>query len=260
MAQKVQKVVDEQKKWDEEKWPARKESVYRESFFRKAQEGERDINDITQKDIEQMREWIGVRTPGRGRVFNQEVNRDNLRHLAQGDGNLNPLYFDEDYAKKTRWGGLIAPPSFIHCTGTTLPQEGQRHRPAGALRGLQGLYSGDDCYYYRPIRPGDFVWEMEYLYDVELKKSQFSGQTVFSRTLSVMANQKGELICVRKNLLITSGRQTKTDEKGHGERKKYAHIRKQYYTPEDIKRIDDDMDREEIRGANPRYWEDVNEG
>ncbi|MBI4283373.1 MAG: hypothetical protein HY663_02750, partial [Chloroflexi bacterium] len=93
-----------------------------------------------------------------------------------------------------------------------------------------------------------------------LKKSQFSGQTVFRRNLTVMVNQKGELVCVRKGLNITGGRQTKTDEKGYGERKKYAHIRKQYYTPEDIKRIDDDMDREEIRGANPRYWEDVNEG
>ena len=236
----------EQKKWDEEKWAERKESVYQDLFFRKEQEGERDIRDITEKDIEQMRQFIGIKQPGGGRVFNQECNIDNLRHLAQGDGNLNPLYYDSEYAKKTRWGGLIAPPTFVHCTGTTLPQDGQRARPAGALRGLQGLYSGDDCYYYRPIHPGDFIWSTGYLYDIELKKSQFSGQTVFNRTLEVMANQNGELICARKNLNITGGRQTKTDESGYGERKKYAHLKKQYYTTEDITRIDADMDREDV--------------
>ncbi len=253
---------DEQLRWDKEKWPARKESIYHELFFRKAEEGERDVTAITEKDVELMREGVGIRTGGQdpGRHFNQECTRDNLRHLAQGNGDLNPLYYDEEYANKTRWGGVIAPPTFIHCTGTDMPQKEARKRTAGALRGIQALYSGDDCYYYRPIRPGDFVWRTGYLYDAQLKKSQFSGQTVFTWHLQVMANQKGELLCVKKTLVIHSGRQTKTDEKGYGERKKYSHIKKQYYTPEDIKRIDADMDREEIRGANPRYWEDVNEG
>ncbi len=255
---------DEQLRWDKEKWAARKESVYHELFFRQAEEGERDIMAITEKDVEEMKKDIGTRTAVEvpGRVFNQEVTRDALRHLAQGDGNLNPLYYDEEYAEKTRWGGLIAPPTFLHCTGSGAPQkETGRRRTAGVTRGLQSFYSGDDCYYYRPIRPGDFLWRgASYPYSVELKKSAFSGQTLIRRNLTVFRNQRGEVVVVRINLGITGGRQTKTDEKGYGERKKYSHIKKQYYTPEDIKRIDADMDREEIRGANPRYWEDVNEG
>ena len=258
----------EQRKWDEEKWPGRKESVYAELFGRKE---ERDITSIiTDEDIERMREGIGVRRGGGGpgRAFNLECNRDNLRHLAQGNGDLNPLYWNEEYAKNTRWGGLIAPPNFLHCTGTSAPQEfplreTKRSRGGGdtGLRGIQTLYSGEDCYFYRPIRPGDFVWTgAGYLYDVQAKKSEFSGIAVHSWNLGAMANQKGELLCVRKTLFIATGRQTKVDKDGYGERKKYANLKKQYYTPEDIKRIDADMDREEIRGAKPRYWEDVNEG
>ncbi|MFC2072612.1 MaoC family dehydratase N-terminal domain-containing protein, partial [Chloroflexota bacterium] len=190
-----QKTWDEQKRWDEEKWPGRKESVYNELFFRKAQEGERSILDVTEKDIEQMRkDWVGVRTGGEGagRVFNQECNVDNLRHMAQGDGNLNPLYYDPEYAKKTRWGSVIGSPNFNKSAGTSVPQEEARKMPAGVTRGLQGFYSGDECYYYRPVRPGDFVWRTGYLYDAQLKKSQFSGQTIFTWQASVQVNQKGE--------------------------------------------------------------------
>ena len=67
-------------------------------------------------------------------------------------------------------------------------------------------------------------------------------------------------MAVRMGGSFTLGRQRDSDQPGGGERKKYARRQKAYYTPEDIKRIDADLDREEIRGANPRYWEDVNEG
>lgn len=36
-----------------------------------------------------------------------------IHRYCRSVGDLHPLYFDEDYACKTRWGGIVAPPS-IH--------------------------------------------------------------------------------------------------------------------------------------------------
>ena len=235
----------------QETTPDKKKGMYDELFGRKEERV------FTDEDVELMKERIGIDMVSE-RPFNQECTRDNLRHLAQGNGDINPLFFDEEYARNTRWGGLVAPPTFMHCTGTTLKRAltaEERARGAGALRGIQALYSGDDCYYYRPLHPGDFVWTRAYLNQVYVKQSEFTGRTVFTIHRRIMANQRGELICAADMLVIWAGRQRKV-----GERKKYAAIKKQYYTPEDIMRIDADMDREEVRGANPRYWEDVNEG
>jgi hypothetical protein len=61
-------------------------------------------------------------------------------------------------------------------------------------------------------------------------------------------------VCVSRSLIIRTQR-TKT--RGLG---KYRDVPIQTYTPEDIARIDADYEKEEIRGANPRYWEDATVG
>ena len=41
------------------------------------------------------------------------ITADIIQRYARSIGDMNPLYFDEEYAKTTRFGGLISPPS-IH--------------------------------------------------------------------------------------------------------------------------------------------------
>ncbi len=41
------------------------------------------------------------------------LTKEMIQKLAKAIGDLNPLYFDEEYAKKSSFGGLIAPP-YIH--------------------------------------------------------------------------------------------------------------------------------------------------
>ena len=38
-------------------------------------------------------------------------------------GDMNPLWRDEEYAKKTRWGGIIAPPAFYATMGISEKKE-----------------------------------------------------------------------------------------------------------------------------------------
>jgi len=46
--------------------------------------------------------------PGR-----EVVDISSIRRYAQAISDLNPLYLDEEYAKKSEYGGIIAPPTFI---------------------------------------------------------------------------------------------------------------------------------------------------
>ena len=229
-----------------------KRRMYAELF------GEKEERVITHRDVELMRERIGIEVP-LTQPYNEECTKDGLRKLASGDGNLNPLYWNDDYAMQTRWGGAVASPTFIHSTGTSVKRElapDEKARGAGALSGIQLWDGGEDCYYYRPIRLEDFIWSKRYLTDMAVKKSQFAGTIVITRARQFWANDKGELLAASTKTSIWGGR-----ERIPGERAKYAHIKgKHRYTPEDIVRIDADLDKEEIRGSNPRYWEDVNEG
>ena len=43
-----------------------------------------------------------------------EATRDSIRHWAHATGDRNSLYLDEAYAKRSRHGGLIAPPCQLY--------------------------------------------------------------------------------------------------------------------------------------------------
>lgn len=45
-------------------------------------------------------------------INNKVATADLIRHYADGIGDTNPLWRSEEYAKNTRYGGIIAPPGF----------------------------------------------------------------------------------------------------------------------------------------------------
>jgi acyl dehydratase len=47
---------------------------------------------------------------------NTQITRDSIRHFGDAIGDLNPLYCDREYAKKTKYGCFIAPPATPHNT------------------------------------------------------------------------------------------------------------------------------------------------
>ena len=67
-------------------------------------------------------------------------------------------------------------------------------------------------------------------------------------------NQRGEIVAINKRETMRVERRA-AKEKG-----KYAHITKCKYTQEELKALDEAYEREEVRGKNPRLWEDVNVG
>ena len=57
--------------------------------------------ELTGKEVREREPW------------NTEASQDAIRHFAYGTDDGNPLWLDPDYAAKTRYGGLVAPPCFL---------------------------------------------------------------------------------------------------------------------------------------------------
>lgn len=85
-----------------------------------------------------------------GKPFSFQVDHRHIRQFARAIGDLNPLYFDEDYAKTTVHGGIVAPPTFpiaiIDEDGETLDLGLDYNRM---------LHGEQQFIYTRPIRVND---------------------------------------------------------------------------------------------------------
>src|ERR1051325_5805433 len=97
---------------------------------------------ITDEGVAKIRARIGKGFEGR-RQWRTEATRDAIYHLALAIGDLSPLYLDAEYARKTRWGSLIAPPIIVNSMDT-LRAVGSAGPPEG-LPGVHSILDGSVC-------------------------------------------------------------------------------------------------------------------
>ncbi|GAA5003831.1 FAS1-like dehydratase domain-containing protein [Streptomyces hyderabadensis] len=194
-------------------------------------------------------------------INNKLVTEDLIRHYADAIGDPNPLWRDPSYAAGTRWGGIIAPPTFESCIsfGSSF---GGRLRVPGVAR----LAAGNKHDYFKPFRPGDeFSVHDKYL-GFEEKKVDGKPYRMFIESVPrYFVNQRDETIAVAtgRNIYMAtppSKRRKKTDGDGGLYRDKQRH----HFEPAELEAIHRDFDDQLAgvgrRGATVRYWEDVVEG
>lgn len=201
---------------------------------------------ITEDGLEKLRSLIGtkLRIPN---IFNQYVSREAIRNYVDGIGDVNPLYRDEKYASRTRYGKLIAPPNWLYSVFPT-------YVPVG-LPGVHAFHSGNDWEFYQPIFLGDTIYPECIYRGFEEKKSTFAGRIVISYMDAMHYNQKGELVAKAREWSIRA-------ERGASRKKgKYGDLQLPHpWTEAELKKIEEEVLAEEVRGANIRYWEDTEVG
>lgn len=211
---------------------------------------------ILQEDIDRCRRQIGVPKRAHGAPYNIEVTRDAIRHFAFSCGDDNPLWSDPAHARASRWGALLAPPMFYVSTGTNLAPKPDAETKAlfkGLFKGVSKYYSGVEWTWWRPLHPGMPVFVEETTSDVIVReRSSFSGTaTVTEVYRHLYVDGAGAPLAMREESFVNAERA--------GSRKvgRHAGMERQRYTPEDIARIDAVYAAEQLRGTEPRYWEDV---
>src|SRR5260370_41619468 len=105
---------------------------------------------------DEVRRQIGMQSEARV----VEVERGAIRRFAEAIGDPNPLFNDEKSARKTRFGGMIAPPTFCRSLGAPILDVKLN---MAQFRGLDG---GSEWEYFEPIRPGDRITVQSKLADL----------------------------------------------------------------------------------------------
>ena len=213
---------------------------------------------ITDDDIERARLLLGVDVANKHREYIQTATYDAIRNFTVGTGNDNPLFCDPDYARQTRWGDVIAPGMLAGTMnkpmrGDPLPDD-LKARTKSLFKGVHVFVSGSDWTWHRPIYPDDTIYSFSGQESLDVKQSEFAGRSVIRVNRHVNLNQRGEVVAVYRVLMVLTERQTAV-KKG-----KYSQIKPATYTDADIARIDEIYAAEQVRGATPRYWDDVKVG
>ena len=195
---------------------------------------------MTDEMVEDGRRLLGVDL--RNQRSTQTITLDAIRDYCNYNGSTNPLFLDEDYARKTRWGGIIAPPSIV----------GSRIIAPG-MRAIQWIYAGTDWEFFAPIRPGDTLTSRGRLIAAEEKHGRTVPRMVLQTGESRVWNQNGELVA------IVHGHTMRTPRSRASGGMSYK-ARFQAWTDEQIREMEDAIDTEVVRGANPRYWEEIEVG
>jgi acyl dehydratase len=213
---------------------------------------------ITDEGLEKMYAALGRKRQVPG--WNSEVTRDSIWHFAQGIGDDNPLWWDDDYAEASPWGRLVAPPGYIvsHTTGPLVKPEHGQMSTAAYLPGVMGVYAGSRWEWRRPVHVGERISATAELDKVEVNdSSRFGGRSVTQVEKLALQTERGEVVAEIFHTLKRFERREVAAGGGYLDRPLAT------YTAADRARIDRHYDGEAAslrRGAEPRYIEDVTVG
>lgn len=175
---------------------------------------------------------------------NELACKETITRFARGVGDVNPLWNDAEYASKTSYGCLVAPPSWLYSVVGAGAQQG--------LKGVHGFHSGDDWTFCKPVLINDRIRCEEIFSGVEEKTSSFAKRMIIEYRDRCYYNQNDELVAKAKGWIMRVERGV-AKEKG-----KYLNIQMPHpWKEEELKKIEQEVLSEPIRGNQVRYWEDV---
>lgn len=212
----------------------------------------RSFPTITNEGLDALRRRIGVRIDNTLEPWCHEATRDNIRHYAHGIGDDNPLWCDPAYAAGTRYGGIIALPSFLFATSRIISGY------VGGLPGVHAMWAGADWTWHELVHRNDEITTEARLKDLVEHETRFSGRAVQQIYHVNFFNQDGDLVAEADSWCFRTDRDM-AREKGT----KYTEVKARppkVYSETELADIYRHYHDEIIQGATPRYWDDVVEG
>ena len=148
---------------------------------------------MTQESVvtQQMRETIGMESE----PLTHEVESGAIIKFAKAIGDPNPLFNDMEAARKTRYGGLIAPPTFLRSLFPG-PSRIEVRSPYPA-----GLDGGSEWEYFEPVRPGDSITVTTKVADISERQGRL-GSMLFVIRETRYVNQFGAVVALQRSTSI----------------------------------------------------------
>ncbi|TAL02738.1 MAG: acyl dehydratase [Rhodospirillaceae bacterium] len=119
-------------------------------------------------------------------------NATDIRRWVQGMDYPNPIHWNEEFARASKFGGIIAPQSFV-----INMDYGHGAPPScvGKIPGSHLIFGGEEWWFYgTPVRPGDKLLQERRFDGYKIADTKFAGPTMFSRGDTIHRNQHGSLV------------------------------------------------------------------
>ncbi len=135
----------------------------------------------------------------RSRPFVNEVEKGAIRRFAEAIGDENPVYHDEEYARGTRHGGIIAPPSFPVSLSV-----GSNVREGLDIDNKKVLHGEMEFEYFRPLKAGDVITCQAQIVDYYTKEGK-SGTMEFIVTETTGIDAGGKVVFKSRSTTVIRG-------------------------------------------------------
>jgi len=135
------------------------------------------------------------------------IERGKIREFARAIKDDNPLYFDEEHARKIA-GGLVPPPTFTMTSGFW--DDGPR-KPLLTYDVRRLLHGEQEFEYLKPIHAGDVLTGTTRVADVYEKQGSRGGTMTFGVIETTFTNQRGEPVLVSRSTLVETAAPVKKE-------------------------------------------------
>jgi acyl dehydratase len=180
--------------------------------------------------------------------------RERLQLSAVGNDYWNPLWRDEEYAKRTRWGGIVGHPFFA--VYITFSSPWPKLDVPESIGYKVGKVWWEENYFYEPVRVDDsfHVWVMRPEL-TDATNPDGSEPRIFKLRGGVrILNQRDQVVATRSRTMLITILPTLEARVAPVVTPPYV------YSKEDLEAISRLEDAEVVRGRQIRFWEDVNVG
>jgi len=153
---------------------------------------------------DELRSWIGREATY---TAPEELGQASIRYFAMVLGDDNPVFSDAAFARSTRHGGVIAPPTLICETNQYAHQAPNAdgyvghewHLPVPNTRLVR---AGNDYEFMRPLLPADRIsvtWTLENIVE---KPSSRGGTQLFVSSVGRFRDAKGEIVAINRETIV----------------------------------------------------------
>jgi acyl dehydratase len=140
-----------------------------------------------------------------GQPVTMHVERGKIQEFARAIKDDDPLYFDEEHARREA-GGIMPPVTFLQTVQHWDDGRGRARVPFDLKRVLHGEQEYE---FLKPIHAGDVLTAVSRVVDMYEKPGKRGGSMNFAVTETEYKNQQGELVARARHITIETGQVVK---------------------------------------------------
>ena len=129
-----------------------------------------------------------------------QIEEGAILRFAEAIGDTNPIFNDKNEASKTKYGGIVAPPTFLRSIAHVKAPE---HKVQVKSPYPANVDRGSEWEYFEPIKVGDTITATSYLADInERKGGKFGSMLIMVRETKYI-NQHGTVAALQRTTGIS---------------------------------------------------------